>query len=77
MNKRALIRAINQFADEALNCGSNKAARELNARIEGFEKEHHCEALMEKIFIKTGAGETLADMLINFDDNMVSTEPEF
>lgn len=77
MNNSEIRRIINQFAEEALYCSSNKAARELDARIGAFEREHHCEALVETIFIETGAGDALGDMLINYDDNAVSTMPKF
>ena len=77
MNNTELREAINQLAKRALRCKSNKAAREIYAQVRAFEKEHNCEDLVEEIFIETGAGETLADMLLNYDDNAVSTMPKF
>ena len=77
MNKAELRERIEEFAEEALHCRSNKAARELDALTEAFAKEHHCEALMKEIFIETGAGDTLADMIFNYDDSIVPTRPKF
>ena len=77
MNNAELRTRIDQFAEEAFRCRSNKAARELDDRITAFEREHHCEALVDKIFLETGAGETLADMLVNCDDSIVPTMPKF
>ena len=77
MNNAELRTRIDQFAEEALHCRSNKAARELDTRTEAFAKEYQCEALMEKVFLETGASDALADMLINYDDNAVSTMPRF
>ena len=70
MTKQEMTAAINQLAEEAFHLHSNKAARELDARVTAFEKEHHCAALVEKIFTETGASDTLCDMILNFDDSL-------
>ena len=77
MTEQELTAAINALAEEAFHLHSNKAARELDARVTAFEKEYHCEALVEKIFIETGAADTLCDMICNFDDSIIPTRPKF
>ena len=72
------IRAILEgFVDEVFDCASSKAARELDVRIKTFVKAHGCEELMDELFVTTGAGETLFDLIYNFDDSLVPTMPKY
>lgn len=77
MTKAELAEVLNKLADEALDCGSNKEAREISARANAFAKEHNCGDLKKQIFYRTGASDTLADMIINCDDSVIPTRPKF
>ena len=76
MEKQRLRDAILCFSQEVFSsCDSLEQALDINERVNKFAEDNNCEALVEDIFIETGAGETIDDLITIFRDGDICEEP--
>ena len=65
----AIKKQVEALSDEALACRSRRKALEMEARVNAFAKEHDCEDYVDYVFINSGAGDRLGDLVENMPDD--------